>query len=70
MTKKKPTHRIAFARIIGTDENGNDTADAPTQDTADAVTAATSVLEGKVSKTLKSFLKKATVQGICLPFSQ
>lgn len=24
MTKKKPTHRIAFARIIGTDENGND----------------------------------------------
>ena len=24
MTKKKPTHRIAFARIIGTDEDGND----------------------------------------------
>jgi nucleolar protein 58 len=30
----------------------------PFEDTADAVTAATSVLEGKVSKTLKSFLKK------------
>lgn len=30
----------------------------PFEDTADAVTAATSILEGKVSKTLKSFLKK------------
>lgn len=30
----------------------------PFEDTADAVTAATSALEGKVSKTLKSFLKK------------
>eukprot|EP00934_Nitzschia_sp_Nitz4_P003699 Nitzschia sp. Nitz4//scaffold1_size375055//144912//146585//NITZ4_000258-RA/size375055-augustus-gene-0.671-mRNA-1//1//CDS//3329540991//3689//frame0 len=30
----------------------------PFEDTADAVTAATSLLEGKVSKTLKSFLKK------------
>jgi len=30
----------------------------PFEDTADAVTAATSMLEGKVSKTLKSFLKK------------
>ncbi|CAJ1937191.1 unnamed protein product [Cylindrotheca closterium] len=30
----------------------------PFEDTAEAVTAATSVLEGKVSKTLKSFLKK------------
>jgi len=30
----------------------------PFEDTADAVTAATCVLEGKVSKTLKSFLKK------------
>lgn len=24
MSKKKPTHRVGFARIIGTDENGND----------------------------------------------
>ncbi len=24
MSKTKPSHRIAFARIIGTDENGND----------------------------------------------
>jgi len=24
MEPKKPTHRIAFSRIIGTDENGND----------------------------------------------
>ena len=24
MTTKKPTHRISFARIIGTDEQGND----------------------------------------------
>ena len=30
----------------------------PFEDTADAVTAATSLLEGKVSKSLKSFLKK------------
>ncbi|KAL3928376.1 MAG: hypothetical protein SGBAC_012679 [Bacillariaceae sp.] len=30
----------------------------PFEDTADAVTAATCILEGKVSKTLKSFLKK------------
>jgi nucleolar protein 58 len=30
----------------------------PFEDTADAVTAATSILEGKVSKSLKSFLKK------------
>merc|ERR1712166_1442998 len=30
----------------------------PFADTADAVTAATSLLEGKVSKSLKSFLKK------------
>lgn len=30
----------------------------PFEDTADAVTAATSAIEGKVSKTLKSFLKK------------
>lgn len=30
----------------------------PFEDTADAVTAATNLLEGKVSKTLKSFLKK------------
>ena len=30
----------------------------PFSDTADAVSAATAVLEGKVSKTLKSFLKK------------
>ena len=29
MTKKKPTHRIAFARIIGTDENGNDQLGSP-----------------------------------------
>ena len=30
----------------------------PFEDTADAVTACTSLLEGKVSKSLKSFLKK------------
>ena len=24
MTPKKPSHRISFARIIGTDEQGND----------------------------------------------
>ncbi|MEQ8750322.1 MAG: hypothetical protein RIC52_11140 [Amphiplicatus sp.] len=24
MNTKKPTHRVAFARIVGTDENGQD----------------------------------------------